>query len=271
MLENILSELGLNYIEIEIYKILLESKELRASEISNRIKIPRTTIYVYLKNLKSIGLVSEIDSGKINNVKLFTAQSPEKISLILKERYLKLQRHNSELGIILPELLSKSKSKYLKPSFETFRGETELRQALKDMLLSRDIDTIALWPIKNMLKILTPDFFNYLNKIRIKNKLHTRAIWPQSQVVNIERHPYLGVGERFLREIRVAPKGVDFDMGYWIYGNKVVFISSVKESFGFTIESREMVELLKAQFEFLWVSSKQINPTKNGEDFLKTI
>lgn len=51
-------------------------------------------------------------------------------------------------------------------------------------------------------------------------------------------------------------------MGYWIYGDKVVCISSRKESFGFIIESREFAELLCAQFEVLWKQAKPlpINP-----------
>lgn len=47
-------------------------------------------------------------------------------------------------------------------------------------------------------------------------------------------------------------------MGYWIYGNKVAFISSRKESFGFIIESAELVEMLRTQFEVLWKTSKPI-------------
>lgn len=47
-------------------------------------------------------------------------------------------------------------------------------------------------------------------------------------------------------------------MGYWIYGNKVAFISSRKESFGFIIESAELATMLRTQFEVLWKASKPI-------------
>ena len=102
-----------------------------------------------------------------------------------------------------------------------------------------------------------------------ENNLYTRAIWPINQKIDIKKHPYLGVGEDFKREIRIAPKGVDFSMGYWIYKNKVAFISSRKESFGFIIESKELVDMLLSQFEIIWKMSKKIEvDPKNTKVFL---
>jgi hypothetical protein len=109
-----------------------------------------------------------------------------------------------------------------------------------------------------MLDILSEDFFKNLNKERIRLKLKTRAIWPRKQIVNIKEHPYLGAGEKFFREIRIAPQEINFSMGYWIYGNKVAFISSKREAFGFIIESRELAETLSSQFEVIWKLSKPI-------------
>jgi isopropylmalate/homocitrate/citramalate synthase len=80
--------------------------------------------------------------------------------------------------------------------------------------------------------------------------------------VEIKNHPYFGSGKEFKREIKIAPKEIDFTMGYWIYGNKTVFISSQKESFGFILESVEFAQMLKAQFKVMWQMSKTlaINP-----------
>lgn len=140
------------------------------------------------------------------------------------------------------------------------------------MLLYDDIETQAFWPIKAMLDILSPDFFRYLNKERIKNHIYTRAIWPQSQVVDIKKHLYLGAGGEFQREIRIAPEGIDFSMGYWIYKDKAAFISSRKESFGFIIESRELVEMLLAQFEVIWKISKALKmESEDTASFLREL
>jgi sugar-specific transcriptional regulator TrmB len=270
MLEKILCEIGLNQSEIDIYCLLLQAKQMKASQISQKLRIPRSTIYGHLEKLKNLGLLRE--TYMHNGTKIFNIYSPEKISLLLEEKYTKIHQYSSEFAEILPSLLKKTDGKSIRPSFELFQGEDQLREALRDMLFNENIHTLAVWPIKNMLDILSPSFFNYLNKIRIKNNLYTRAIWSRNQTVDVSKHPYLGVGNEFRREIRIAPKYIDFEMGYWIYGNKVVFISSLKENFGFAIQSAELANLLSTQFEILWKLSKpmQVDSTQTSQ-FLRSI
>jgi hypothetical protein len=47
------------------------------------------------------------------------------------------------------------------------------------------------------------------------------------------------------------------DVGYEIYGNKVAFISSGSENYAFVIESKELVQTLRNQFDFFWKISKK--------------
>ncbi len=141
-----------------------------------------------------------------------------------------------------------------RPRFQLFEGVEGVQHVLKDMLNFRECTTYALWPIKSMMEILSEDFFRYHNKERIRRKLYTRAIWPQKEAV-VEKNPFLGVGEEFYREIRIAPEPLNFTMGYWMYQNRIAFLSSRAESFGFIIESQEMAEMLRAQHDFLWESS----------------
>ncbi len=166
----------------------------------------------------------------------------------------------------------KGSGKILTPKFQLFEGKENVKNVIKDTLLYRNIETESYWPIRTMLDILGVDFFRYFNKERLKKNIYLRAIWPENQKVDIRKHPYLGVGEDFLREIRLAPKNIDFEMGYWIYGNKVSFISSRKESFGFIIESAEFAEMMRSQFYSIWKTSKavKIDP-KYTDKFLKEV
>lgn len=45
-------------------------------------------------------------------------------------------------------------------------------------------------------------------------------------------------------------------MGYIIFDNKVIFISSKSEGYAFVVESDEFTALQKVQFESLWKSCK---------------
>ena len=201
-------------------------------------------------------------------MKIFYPSTEEKVSALLQKRINELENGKADITKLFLEIQKGGLS--VNPKFQLFEGKTGLQQVLKDMLLYRELETKAYWPIKSMIEILGEDFFRSHNKERIQRKLHTRAIWPENQIVDIKKNPYLGTGEKFAREIRIAPREIDFSMGYWIYDNKVAFISSKKECFGFIIESKELTEMLSSQFEMIWSASKTIEcPKKETAAFLE--
>ena len=255
MIENIFKSLSFNEHEVKTYLSLLEKGHLTVGVLAKSLGVPRSSLYGFLKRLTENNLI--VESQK-RGVKIFVAEPPEKINLLFGQKMEALQKAQDDYTKILPELKSKQGEKYQAPKLQIFEGTEELRNALKDILLYRDIETQAFWPQKKMVEVLGGEFFRYHNKQRIKNNLFVRAIWPKNQVVEIKNHPYFGSGEKFFREIRIAPPSIDFHMGYWLYGNKIVFISSAKESFGFIIESKELAEMLLVQFEIIWNLSKPL-------------
>jgi HTH-type transcriptional regulator, sugar sensing transcriptional regulator len=269
MLENILNSLGLPGDEAKAYLLLLETGSIPVGNLAKKLGVPRSSLYGFLKRLVDQGLVIESIKG---GIKRFSAEPPDKINQLFKERIEQLSVGQEQYQKLLPELRAKQPSKLISPKLQLFEGAEGLGNVLKDMLLYYDMETQAFWPQKKMVDILTPDFFRYHNKERIKNNLSVRAIWPEQQIVDIKKHPYFGTGEEFKRNIRIAPKDVDFTMGYWIYGNKVAFISSRKESFGFIIESSEFAHMLLSQFNLLWNLSTELSTDpKDGEPFISAI
>lgn len=254
-MQNVLTALGISEEETETYLSLLEAGESTASVLAKQLGIPRPSVYGFLKRLRDKGLVRE---SQKSGVARFAAENPEKINILFERQKESLAVAQEAYKKSLPELSTKHATKFINPRLQLFEGTEGLKKVLNDMLLYRDMETQAFWPIKKMIDVLGPDFFRYLNKERIKSNLYTRAIWPEREVVDVKVHPYLGVGKEFKREIRIAPKEVNFSMGYWIYGHKAAFISSRKESFGFILESAEFVEMLLAQFEVLWRMSKPL-------------
>lgn len=269
MLNSILSALNLDDDEVRTYVLLLETGPITVGELAKKLGLPRSSLYGFLRRLRDQGLVTE---SIRYSVKTFSAESPEKINSLFTQKIEDLEQKQNLYKKVLPELRKHKPSKLIMPRLQMFEGEEGLKNVLRDMLLYYDMETQAFWPIQHMLDILSPDFFRYLNKERIKNNLYTRAVWPKDQVVDIKKHPYLGSGEDFKREIRIAPDTVDISMGYWIYGHKIAFISSRKESFGFIIESAELVQTLKAQFELLWQQSTKLQTDpKDSSEFIKEL
>ncbi len=269
MLEQLLSRLDLEDGEIKTYVTLWEKGPMTAGGLAKRTGIVRVTQYLFLNHLVEKGFVSQ---SQKQNIKQFSAESPEKISLLYEEKIKAITGDYDLFQKMLPALRSKQPDQILTPKFQIFEGAEGLKNVLKDMLLYRNIETQAYWPIKKMIDILSGDFFHYHNKERIRNNLSTRAIWPKNEVITMKEHPYLGTGKAFKREIRIAPKEINFSMGYWIYGNKVAFLSSRKESFGYIIESVELAEMMLSQFELIWKKARPLMiKQKDVESFLKEI
>jgi len=269
MLTAILTSLGVNQEESEIYGLLLESGPLPAGKLASRLGCPRSSLYGVLARLQDRGLVNQ---SLRHGIKVFAAQDPSTVLLLFQTRIEELKSAQSSYKRLLPALLSRSPSALIAPRFQVYEGGEGLKSVLQDMLLYNDIDTAALWPIQSMVDILSPQFFRYLNKERIRNRLFTRAIWPANQIVSTKDHPYLGSGPEFHREIRIAPANMNFSMGYWIYADKVAFLASRRESFGFILQSRELVELQTAQFDVLWQLSRPLQTdAAASESFLDEI
>ena len=254
MINTTLERLGLRDEEIKTFLYLLENGQQTAGNLAKKTGLSRPSLYGFLKKLQKLGLV--IESQK-NGLKTFQASSQEKVSAILDEQIIELEKGKSDITRLFLEIQKGSVA--TNPKFQLFEGKAGLQHVLKDMLLYRDIKTRAYWPIKSMIEVLGSEFFKKHNQERIARKIYTQAIWPENQKVNISKHPYLGVGEKFLREIRIAPKEINFSMGYWIYGNKVACISSTNESFGCIIESKEFAEMLLSQFDLIWKQSKSMS------------
>lgn len=267
MIDTTFEKLGLHDEETKALMFLLENGEQTAGTLAKKTGISRPSLYGFLKNMRTIGLV--IESQK-NGVKTFSASSEEKILSIVNNRIHELENGKTDIKKVFSLLQKGGVAR--SPKFQIFEGKKGIQEAMRDMLLYQHMETKAYWPIKAMVKVLGEEFFSEFNRQRIRRNIYTRAIWPESERLDIKTHPFLGVGEKFLREIRVAPKEIDFEMGYWIYENKVVFLSSVKESFGFIVESMELVEMLSSQFEMIWKTSKTITvPKRYTDPFLKGV
>ena len=110
-----------------------------------------------------------------------------------------------------------------------------------------------------------------LNRRRIRQHITIRGIWPRDQVVNLERNQFLGVGAKHLRTMRLAPSGVTWPMSYWLFADRVAFISSAREGFSFLVTSQDFVKLIRVQFEALWQQSKPFVPSVYRDTFLPTV
>ena len=270
MLDNIFNQLQLKKEHTLIYSTLLESGPLAAGKLAKRLNMPRSSLYGFLEDLGQKGLV--LQSEKLA-VKIWQAAPPEKVREVLNDQINQIEKAKSSFANLLPDLQAKQKTDFITPKFTYFEGQEGLRQIIKDVLLYRDLRTQAFWPIKDMVDAIGKEFLEqYGTKERIRRNIHIQVLVPKNKMIDIKENPFFGNQPELKRDIKIAPQDVDYSMGYWIYGNKVAFISSKKESFGYIVESKELRQLLKTQFELIWGISKPVKiDAKYTKEFISEI
>jgi sugar-specific transcriptional regulator TrmB len=266
MIDKELAKLGLHAEETKAFLFLLENPGQPVGVLAKKTGISRPSLYGFLKKLQEKGLITQ---SLRDGVKIFSPVTQEKINMVIDERIKDLEQTKSFLQNAFLDI-QQGKTPVASPRMQIFEGNKEVKFSPRDILLYRNIQVKSYWPIKLMLEVLGEEFFSEFNKERLKRNISIQAIWPEKHVVDIKTHPYLGVGESFKREIRLAPKEIDFSMGYWIYEDKVLFVSSKKNNFSFILECKEFAEMLSSQFDVVWGISKTIKvDPKHTESFFE--
>lgn len=252
MFTRIFKELGLSPLTEQVFESLVSSGASSAKSLSDKLGIPRPSVYDHLKILINNGLVTEkIEDGK----KVFLLDDLQQIEELLEDKIKGLQHEKAKLKASLASLSKKLPSS--EPKIKFYTGKDGVKQVLNAIMLNRNIDTELMWPMSEMMKVLGPEFLQELNDKRVKRNINLRVIWPSDKKLDTKKYPYLASGEDNLRELRFAPKDMTWDMGYWMYEDKVAFLSSVKEGFGFVVQSKEFAHLMKIQFEEVWKICKE--------------
>ena len=166
----------------------------------------------------------------------------------------------------MPLLQNKARGKNADPRFTLYKGKAQLQNILSDMTLYEGQTHHTLWPIRLMMDVLGEDYFFKSNTMRIKKRIFIKAIWPEKHAVDFNKHPYMGCGPGYCREIRLAPAAIDTRLGYWIYGNQVAVLSSIEECFGFIVESQEFADMMRMQHQVVWEQSKPMRCSSKAVD-----
>ena len=255
MLEKIFEKFALKKEHADAYQSLLEGGTMSAGNLAKRLGIPRTTLYGLLDELVLHGLVLESEKEK---VKLWQAVDPAAIKTMLNEQINSLESTRNDFDGLLAKLQTARNNDFVSPKFSYYEGAEEMRKMLKQVLLYDNLQTELCWPVKDMTRVVGEEFLYEFNKKRIRNNVAIRVIWPLDKSGDIAKDTFLAPGKEVKREVRIAPEGVDFSMGYWAYGHNVIFMSSKQENFGFIVESKELRQLMKTQFELLWQISQPL-------------
>ncbi len=247
-LDSVLQSLGLPVSSQKIYRELLEHGETTARFLSEKLGITRPSTYDHLAFLIKRGLVVE---KKKENKTYFAADDVRHIEQALAASIEKLEEQKKTFSSMLPSLLKNLSQDA--PKIKFYEGKEGLIYLVNDILWCEKETIYTLWPYEEMLQVLGKETLTKFNERRLQRKLTIHALWPHGSK---QQRDYIWSGKDAFTKRKHAPKDISFRMGYTIYGDKVSFISSSREAFGFIVQSKDFAELMCSQFEVLWKVSK---------------
>ncbi len=247
-IKKMLAVLGLSERSQAVYLDILKNGESNARQIATRLSLPRSSIYDYLRPMLAQGLVVEKDKdGKgffvihdVEDLDRVVAKQAEALAF-LRGRF---KRDKEEIG--------KQVMVGIDPKIKFVEGREGVLSLLYEMLWESSEKIQTLWPYSEMLGVFTAEELEIFNRRRIRQNITLETIW--TGVKPTGKHLWRGVD--FKVERRQADRKYQSKMAYNIYGDKVSFISSQGEGYGFIVHSADFVNLMKMQFKALWTISK---------------
>ena len=247
--DDILRSIDLPLQSRKIYRELLQNGESTARLLSVRLMLTRPTTYDHLGLLLKKGLIVEKQKGSKS---YFAIDDMRRIDSMLEDSIDALTEKKHAFANMLPSLLKHSHTE--SPTIKYFEGTLGLTHLLNDILWHNAKNIYTMWPYENMLAVLGKETLIRFNERRLQEKITIHTLWPHGKGM---RNDHIWTGKDQLTKRRQVKKGVRWDMGYTIYGDRVSFISSKREVFGFIVSSEEFATLMRVQFDALWRESTQ--------------
>jgi sugar-specific transcriptional regulator TrmB len=231
----IVESLGLDEKQTKVYLAALELGSASVAELSEKSGVKRTSIYNFLEELISKGLLSELRQR--NNV-LLIAEDPK--NLIDKA---KTQLHDVER--IMPELLAMFNRPGNKPKVHFYQGIAGFKRIYEDTLTENQ-PIYAFSDFEKMMPIMEDYLWNYVKR-RVEAKIPFKTIAKESDWT----HRVMSKDKVQNRQTKIT-KDVSFATEINIYGNKVSLMSFQKPYASVMIEDVAIAQTLKSIWTLLW-------------------
>ncbi len=237
-IERVLAELGLEKTKGSVYVAALGLGQGTAQDIAARAGLVRTTTHEVLQNLVRMGLVSVLMRGR---TRLYSAESPEKLKMLLQEK-------ERMVAGVLPELLALVPTKGVKPRVRFYEGVEGVKTVFEDTLTVSNKLLLSILSVQDLYQIPGKEFMDHYVARRVKAGIKLHVVRSEGKEVG-ETWP---TSRQEAREVHYAPAGMEFPMTIYMYDHKVGIIGTQQENFGMIIESEDFYATMKNLFEVMW-------------------
>lgn len=242
-----LQQLGLSKNESLVYEGLIKKSSATASELVKLLGVHRNIVYDNLEKLISKGFVSYIIK---NSRKNFVAENPKVILDFLENKKKSIDKELDVANKLIPQinsLLLKNKSKQ---EATIYRGSSGIKKIFLDILNYKEYWVIGL--SEASVELLGETFWQNFNL-----KTRTKKI-KENLLFNSDFKSEVNLKESKLSKHKILPSELIQVTEIVIYGDKTAIIVYSDEPIAILIESLEVFDSFKKQFDFLWKLSKNI-------------
>ena len=242
----ILEELGLTNEEARTYGVLLELGQSVVTPVATLAKVNRTTCYNILESLVQKKLVTK---SNFRGKQAYNAEPPTRLITNLEDEKKQLDAKLTAARNYEHELTARFTQKYKRPVVKYVEGIEGIIELYEDSLRCQDkIEGIRSYSSIRDLAQELGDYTKHYYAMRKKQGIPIRGILPDTAYGKQVKK----LSKEYLRTVHLIPhEKFDFSPEIYLYDNKLV-IMSLKERFGFLLESKEIVDALKIAWQLAW-------------------
>lgn len=240
----LLAQLGLDEYEAATYLALLELEAVSIRKVAVHTGINRGTTYEIIKRLVNQGLVSVRTSGKRE---YYSAESPEKIYDIIRDKRKTLLQTQKLAGDIVPKLLAHAARPEGRPIVKYYEDDEGIVTILSDVL-------------QTCSKLAHPEYYAYSSRPLRQYLYRKFPTFTQRRINEGISVKVIAIGSGgdpaaiSERKWLAEPPGSNISSYTLIYGSKVAQISISKDftPYGVVTEDPGTAAMQKLLFENLW-------------------
>lgn len=260
-LSNIFKQLGLKKEHEELYLASLEWGETIITNLARKTKIPRTTVYLLIKDLLDFGLITQtLKDGKT----YYVPSSPEVLETLLEQKQKQLQNSIFELKSKIMDIKAMNNSNSKKPKVEFLEGVEGIKQAYERTFEAEEIWFQCL--TEDYEQVTSSSFFeDYIERFFKRSDIRSK------EILRLEEEYYFSEYKSDNNlQFRVPVKNKT-ETDFWVYDGKVTFVSFNKDRpYALIIEDVDIASCVKNMYDLAWKKASEIDPSVKAGKKVKT-